>query len=801
MDNQWSHLWIMAPYQRDREHALQAMNQKAAVFSVINCHRNLRGPYTGTGELLRNVVPTAYQQYPELVIAHGTEILTIAPELKSLTIASTQTLTSEAVGEERTIYYSHLRTQRLAHGIVDFLLEYIAATNQETPSTIVFDNVHLADALDQELLSILLRRAVPQQLMLTIGSASTALAEPLLSVLTAQARLLQLQPQHEQAGKETEWRIPDQWEQWLLQQTEGWRGEWEPFQSVAEQLATIAAPMDEMSFAQGVQYLLEQLPATLLSQKAQAYINTDCTSDNPIEKAAYDLLEGASKQQFHDTRAAALEEQEPWTLHLGAIPLHREHGTEPEETGVRTLQAALDYCLDMAFYEAAVDFGYRGRKLFDWEQQLDRYWALTWNTTTALTALERGAEAEGLFDEIRELTSNPVFHMHAAYGTAMLYTRHLAPERRNLHVAKRWAQEAIAISKLLPDPKERAFRTVFHQNGLALIEVRLGRPLEAQRLVVEGLERLNRELEPEEHKLQRSVMLYNRAQVNNVLGKLDAALADFTTLIAQDPHYSEYYFDRGNMYRRLKRNEEALEDYNAAIRYGPPYPEVYYNRAGLLSILGREDEALADYTYVLELEPDHIDALINRASILYESGEYSAARSDSERGLALSPGNAQLLCTLGLVEMEEQHLEEAQQAFTTALERDPTLVAAWTNRAIVAFEQGNADAAIADLSHALERGDSATVLYNRGYVYQSQERWQEAIDDYTRTLALSNDDAQDILYQRGICYVKLGNDLLARQDFAAHLALGDSDHEEEIRQAIPGYPRGVPIGVKLRKRS
>jgi len=794
MDNQWSHLWIVAPYQRDREHALHAMNRKTAVFYFINCHRNLRGPYTGIGELLRNVVPTAYQRYPELVIAHGTEILAVAPELKALAIASTETLTSAAVGEERTIYYSHLRTQRLAHGIIDFLLEYIAATKQETPYAIVFDNVHLADALDQELLSILLRRADPQQLTLTVSTAATALAEPLLSVLTAQARLIQLQPPQEQAGKAAEWHIPNHWEQWLLRCTDGWRGEWEPFQSMAEQLATIAAPTAEMSFAQGVQYLLEQLPETLLAEKAQAYIESDCTSDNPVEKAAYDVVEVASRQQFHDARAAALEEQEPWTLHLGAIPLHREHGKEPGEAGVRTLQAALDYCLGMAFYEAAADFGYRGRKLFDWEQQPDRYWTLTWNTTTALTALERGAEAEGLFDEIRELTSNPVFHMHAAYATAMLYTRHLAPERRNLHVAKRWVQEAIAISQLLPDPKERAFRTVFHQNGLALIEVRLGRPFEAQRLVVEGLERLNRELEPGEHRLQRSVMLYNRAQVNNVLGKLDEALADFTTLIAQDPHYSEYYFDRGNMYRRLKRNEEALEDYNAAIRYGPPYPEVYYNRAGLLSILGREDEALADYTYVLELEPDHIDALINRASILYESGEYSTARSDSERGLALSPGNAQLLCTLGLIEMEEQNLEEAQRAFTVALERDPTLVAAWTNRAILAFERGDADAAIADLSHALECGESATVLYNRGFVYQSQERWQEAIDDYTRTLALSKDDAQDILYQRGICYVKLEKDLLARQDFAAHLALGDSDHEEEIQQAIPGYPRGGTDG-------
>jgi len=326
---------------------------------------------------------------------------------------------------------------------------------------------------------------------------------------------------------------------------------------------------------------------------------------------------------------------------------------------------------------------------------------------------------------------------------------------------------------------------VFNQNGLALIEVRLKRPYEAQRLVVEGLERLERELEPGEHMLQRSIMIYNRAQVNNVFGRLDQAIADFTTIIELDPHYSEYYFERGNLYRRLGRNDEALQDYNSAIRYGPPYPEVYYNRAGVLSILGREDEALADYNYVLELDPSYIDALINRASILYEHGEYAASRSDIERGLALSPGNAQLLCTLGLVEMEEQHPEEAMQAFTSALERDPMLVAAWANRAVLNFDSGNVDASIADLSHALDLSESATVLYNRGLAYQSQERWQDAIADYTRTLELSDDDAQDILYQRGVCYTQLGNVTLARQDFDAHLAMGPSDYEDDIHQLEP----------------
>lgn len=76
------------------------------------------------------------------------------------------------------------------------------------------------------------------------------------------------------------------------------------------------------------------------------------------------------------------------------------------------------------------------------------------------------------------------------------------------------------------------------------------------------------------------------------------------------------------------------------------------------------------------------------------------------------------------------------QALTSALEHDPTLVAAWANRAVLHFDSGNVAASIADLSHALDLSESATVLYNRGLAYQAQNRWQDAIADYTRAFEL-----------------------------------------------------------------
>ncbi|HEU5227692.1 MAG TPA: tetratricopeptide repeat protein, partial [Ktedonobacteraceae bacterium] len=762
-----------------------SQGQTDAAF-VVDCHRNHRGPYTGVGELLRQLVPAVYSRCPDHADAHAVEILSIAPELKSLLSVSTETLTSLAVPEERTRFYSRLRTLRLAHGLIDFLKGCIALGVYHHIA-ICFEHVHAADILDQELISVLLRRADPQQITVTVGTTDDTLPPTIASALSIYAHCVRLEPptKEERQQQLQSWSIPADWKEWLIQHSAGWHGEWEPLKALTSEPGQ--QHPEGSSFEEGMQRLVEQLSPETCRALAQAYIASNCTSDALPELIAYRLLDTPTRQAMHDRQADELEKLEQWSLKLGAIPYHCEHGCDPAQRGAKALQVALDYCINMGYYEATVDLGYRGRKVIDWEKQLGYYWIFTTKNTTSLAALGRPEEAEGLYNEARATTTSASIHMQAAYATSMLYTRHHPEDYRNHTLAKAWINQAIAIAEHLFDPKERAFNTVFNQNGLALIEVHLKHPEKALQLVTDGLERLNHELEPGEHMLHRSVLLYNRAQVYAGMGKIEEALTDYTAVIEQDPHYSEYYFDRGNLYRRIKRNEEALADYENAIRYSPPYPEAYYNRAGVLSTLGRDEEALADYNYVLELDPDYIDALINRASMLHERGELEAARRDVEHGLTLSPGNAQFLSTLGLIAMTEERPKDALEAFTTALEHEPALVAAWTNRAVLFFEQGDVEAAIADLTHALELDRNATVLYNRGLAYQAKEQWQQAIADYEQALALDKTDMQDILYQRGICHFQLGNKAQAHLDFKAHLEMGDSAYREEISHFDPSF--------------
>jgi len=366
--------------------------------------------------------------------------------------------------------------------------------------------------------------------------------------------------------------------------------------------------------------------------------------------------------------------------------------------------------------------------------------------------------------------------MAVAYATAMLYTRHHDEARRDDGRALGWINQAIAIAGLLPGAKDRSMQTVFNQNGLALIKSHQGDREVALRLVSDGLARLEADLGPEEHRLHRSVLRYNRAQLYAGLGRLEEALADYTAVIEEDPHYAEYHFDRAALLRRLGRDDEALAEYETAMRLSPPFPELFYNRGDLRSAQGDDDGALADFGYVLEIDPGYVDAYINRVAILLETGYPAAARRDLTAGLTVAPGDPHLLCLLARLEAEEGHLGDARAAADAAVRAGAEVAEAWATRAAIAFDMGEPAVAVADLTRAAELGPSPSLLFNRAIAHQAMGNWAAAEADLTVVLDADPAEAGALL-ARAEGRDQLGDVDGARDDRrrAAEVATDQSD--------------------------
>lgn len=671
------HRWVAGPTV-----AARCRHWPSGPSIVVDAHRRHRGPYSGAGDLVRTIVPTARERWPEIIDRHDVGILAVAPELRALVPSQHETLTSLAPGDERTRFYPRARTIRIAHDLAELLVE-LAAVDEAT-AEIVVDHADEADATDVELLTVLLRRLDPEAIRLTISTSGQDVTEEL-------------------AGA-------------LREHTD----------------AVMAAEAEDVS---------DPAPGLDLRALAEAYVERDCVADESYLQAAYEAIPQDERAALHNARAAKLAWHDELSWGLGAIPFHLERGSDVDAAR-RALLAALEHCVRMGFYQAVLELGERCRRYVDWESDPMGSWLVTAKVTTALAVLERPREAEALYDEACERSSLPSVHMQAAYGRAMLLTRFYTDRERDHRRAKAWVNTAIAIASQMPDAEGRAFNTTFNENGLALIEMHLGDLEKALRLVTSGIERLDREIGPGVQTLHRSVLRYNRAQLLARMGAVENAVAEYTRCIEADPHHSEYWFERAGLHRRLGNVREALDDYKAAMRESPPYPEPYYNRGALRLELGDAEGALADFTYALELDPDLVAAYVNRASILLASGDRDGATRDVAAGLARNPSSADLHCLAGLAAMEAGEPDVARAAFDNALSLDPTLVEALANRAVVLFESGDVESALVDFNRALDIRDDPAVRWNRALAYEHVGRWPEATRDYDQAAALTVDDEE-----------------------------------------------------------
>lgn len=297
---------------------------------------------------------------------------------------------------------------------------------------------------------------------------------------------------------------------------------------------------------------------------------------------------------------------------------------------------------------------------------------------------------------------------HNHYLLAMLYARFLP--QRDLPKAVEHLEYGLALlaEADLPD-SVRYFYIVFLKNGLAYVRTQQRQAEEAVSLCREGLELLNTYLLPEQHRLHRSVLVYNIAQVYSATGQTEEALDTFAKVIEMDPNYSEYYNERGSIYFKAGRLHEAEQDYLHAIELSPPYPEVWINLGQCYREMERTEDAIAAYTRALDLNPLATLPLVGRAEMYAESGRFEESLADYQMALQLEP----------------------QQPFVLAA------------RAVVYYEAEQTKLAVSDLDEAIALAPDHPIFYqNRAIALTDLGRFKEAAQDFHRYLQLQP-DAED----------------------------------------------------------
>ena len=271
------------------------------------------------------------------------------------------------------------------------------------------------------------------------------------------------------------------------------------------------------------------------------------------------------------------------------------------------------------------------------------------------------------------------------YLLAILYARFKKP--RDLQKGEEYLELSLAAIAESDMPEgERHFRYVFNRNGLAMIRNFQRRPQEAIELCRTGFAYLNEHLGADEHRLHRSILLYNTAQVYAAIGMAAEALEYYSATIAQDPNYSEYHNERASVLLQLDRLEEAEADYLRAIELSPPYFEVFTNLGQCYRRMGAMAQSyIKEYSRALDLEPGHLLGRLGRAKAYEEAGQRGDAIDDYTAVLAQDPSLWEAFGNRGALLYEAGRLHEALADFDAAIKLKPSMGELHENRAVVVW--------------------------------------------------------------------------------------------------------------------
>jgi tetratricopeptide (TPR) repeat protein len=400
------------------------------------------------------------------------------------------------------------------------------------------------------------------------------------------------------------------------------------------------------------------------------------------------------------------------------IRLWRTAG-QPERY-VRSRYFGLDVYNTLGLYEDALRYGdgllQLAVKHVPGDESL--HWAIIVKTLACYSGLQDAAAGLKFVedDALKFLEQgHPLWYGQLCYLIAMLYARYQKP--RDLARGEEYLDRGLAnIQQANLSEHELYFHTAFNRNGVAMIRNFQGRQQEAIDLCVRGLAHLDHHLGTEKHRLHRSVLVYNIAQVHSATGNYDEAIRYYSAAMAMDPNYSEYYNERGSVFLRMEQLEEARADYLRSLELTPPYFEGFTNLGQCYRRMGALSEAVESYSRALDLQPNQLLALLGRAKAHEELG----------------------------------NLEPAIADYSAALTVDSTLWEAVASRGVMYYEAGDLGLALADFERAIELSPSQADLYqNRAIVYADLCRFREAKRDLEAAIryGLAEQDSLELRFR------------------------------------------------------
>ena len=181
-----------------------------------------------------------------------------------------------------------------------------------------------------------------------------------------------------------------------------------------------------------------------------------------------------------------------------------------------------------------------------------------------------------------------------------------------------------------------------------------------------------------------------RGIVNEELGNLDEALADFSAAISIDPSQADLYIRRSRALTKGDKFTDALADLQFAKRLDPKNARIALYLSRIYTKLGQADAAMDSVNNALALRAGYADALAQRATLHLANAAPDKAVADYQTAIAsTSYRQDRFYLKIGEIRTTQKEFDLAVAALRKAREINPVNAAAWKAETNALLELGD----------------------------------------------------------------------------------------------------------------
>lgn len=164
---------------------------------------------------------------------------------------------------------------------------------------------------------------------------------------------------------------------------------------------------------------------------------------------------------------------------------------------------------------------------------------------------------------------------------------------------------------------------------------------------------------------------FSLAQAYSNEGKVDRAIEEYRAALAYDNTSAMLHAKLAAEYLRKGMTSFAIEECEQSIAIDPKSIDVLMMLGGIYSINNDSDKALKAYDRVLKMDPTNDEAAVFKTQVLVEKNNNAAALKYIKGFVAKVKDSAAAWFYVGRLEFNHNHINEAIQAYRTALELRP----------------------------------------------------------------------------------------------------------------------------------